>query len=505
MNTFKQFHESMGRRGFLKTLFGAAAAVATTNPAKAASVVAKAANAPWIKMTLEQDFTLFDYTDVPVSTIGKITSLKGKYTPGVSADGSVMIDYNDSAMDMMEVYVKPGTKMYNICKSRVEGEEGDRAAKYGHDADGWEFEKKVFDTISDGDGDGASWLEQQLENDMNESYTKYEKQPDDWKDELAMVDGLEPDQYSALAQKDATDRVKEFLDQAGEIGAEIADHMKDIAGRGYMKAHVLANGTGSEAISNDTMAELRELYNDEDIDYPDEMDSDRWLDGTADNPMDTMAYDQDSYDRDMAQVQGTGEYEQPPGTGVDTSWTDKLGNTLSLSQVYDLAEPFNRATSPEDFKHLLIPTERDPARVQAADIQEPILIAYDGKTPISIIDGQHRLTKALEMGERYIPWIRVDVNSDPRLKQMFVPPSKDKFDKLTNQMSDDYDERDEELKENFIDGKKKGKSRPGRVKRSGASCSGSVTSLRKKAKAGGEKGKMYHWCANMKNGKKKNK
>jgi hypothetical protein len=57
--------------------------------------------------------------------------------------------------------------------------------------------------------------------------------------------------------------------------------------------------------------------------------------------------------------------------------------------------------------------------------------------------------------------------------------------------------------ENFHDGKVKGKSRPGRVKRAGASCSGSVTSLRKKAKQGGERGKMYHWCANMKAGKKK--
>ena len=58
--------------------------------------------------------------------------------------------------------------------------------------------------------------------------------------------------------------------------------------------------------------------------------------------------------------------------------------------------------------------------------------------------------------------------------------------------------------ENFADGKKKGKSRPGRVKKSGASCNGSVTSLRGKAKkASGEKAKMYHWCANMKSGKKK--
>jgi len=60
------------------------------------------------------------------------------------------------------------------------------------------------------------------------------------------------------------------------------------------------------------------------------------------------------------------------------------------------------------------------------------------------------------------------------------------------------------LDENFADGKKKGKSKPGRVKKAGASCDGSVTSLRKKAKnSSGEKSKMYHWCANMKSGKKK--
>jgi hypothetical protein len=62
------------------------------------------------------------------------------------------------------------------------------------------------------------------------------------------------------------------------------------------------------------------------------------------------------------------------------------------------------------------------------------------------------------------------------------------------------------VEENFHDGKKKGKSRPGRVKRAGASCKGSVTDLRAKAKKySGERGKMYHWCANMKAGKKKKK
>ena len=66
------------------------------------------------------------------------------------------------------------------------------------------------------------------------------------------------------------------------------------------------------------------------------------------------------------------------------------------------------------------------------------------------------------------------------------------------------EELENDVVENFKDGKVKGKSKPGRVKKAGASCNGSVTSLRKKAKnSSGEKSKMYHWCANMKAGKKK--
>ena len=58
--------------------------------------------------------------------------------------------------------------------------------------------------------------------------------------------------------------------------------------------------------------------------------------------------------------------------------------------------------------------------------------------------------------------------------------------------------------ENFADKKVPGKSRPGRVKRAGASCAGSVTDLRARAKKySGEKAKMQHWCANMKSGRKK--
>lgn len=80
------------------------------------------------------------------------------------------------------------------------------------------------------------------------------------------------------------------------------------------------------------------------------------------------------------------------------------------------------------------------------------------------------------------------------------------YRKYINAMKKKTKKKNEDIEENFADGKRKGKSRPGRVKRSGASCKGSVTSLRAKAKkASGEKAKMYHWCANMKSGRSKSK
>ena len=92
-----------------------------------------------------------------------------------------------------------------------------------------------------------------------------------------------------------------------------------------------------------------------------------------------------------------------------------------------------------------------------------------------------------------------------RLEQSTTANNSTAFFKLTNPKPVPREQEYwDALEENFADGKKKGKSRPGRVKRAGASCNGSVTDLRKRAKnASGEKAKMYHWCANMKSGRKK--
>src|SRR6056300_203795 len=99
----------------------------------------------------------------------------------------------------------------------------------------------------------------------------------------------------------------------------------------------------------------------------------------------------------------------------------------------------------------------------------PIVVDCDNRS----VNGHHRYDAVRLLGETTIPVARI-----PHTLKCII--------------------------ENFADGKKKGKSRPGRVKRAGARCKGSVTDLRAKAKKySGEKAKMYHWCANMKSGRNK--
>ena len=132
----------------------------------------------------------------------------------------------------------------------------------------------------------------------------------------------------------------------------------------------------------------------------------------------------------------------------------------------------------------------------------------------AVIDGNHRLG-AFAIGK--IPQINSKIISEDKVLLALKGVEWDK-NKLPKTISlKDAKKQGINLKEycateplkvpsneNYADGKVKGKSRPGRVKKSGASCKGSVTDLRAKAKKyGGEKGKMYHWCANMKSGRKK--
>ena len=131
-----------------------------------------------------------------------------------------------------------------------------------------------------------------------------------------------------------------------------------------------------------------------------------------------------------------------------------------------------------------------------------------------VINGHHRLDALRLVGEEYARVYMID-DIVENVKETYADDQREKtkrtlakHDKAMIKVARDSikkyekDKEDKETNENFADGKKKGKSRPGRVKKSGASCNGSVTELRKKAKnASGERAKMYHWCANMKSGK----
>jgi hypothetical protein len=105
--------------------------------------------------------------------------------------------------------------------------------------------------------------------------------------------------------------------------------------------------------------------------------------------------------------------------------------------------------------------------------------------------------------EKSVPPVEPVVRTQPYHSAIGQAISKKDLENMTRQIQVARKLGDD-VNENFADGKVKGKSRPGRVKRAGASCNGSVTDLRARAKrASGEKAKMYHWCANMKSGRKK--
>jgi hypothetical protein len=93
-------------------------------------------------------------------------------------------------------------------------------------------------------------------------------------------------------------------------------------------------------------------------------------------------------------------FEQPDGTGLETFWeTEVDGETLRVT-IKDVMNYLHTDVEiePNELKHLLIDVERDPIRVENADLKYPIIVAKYGHDFISILDGQHRLVKALRDG-----------------------------------------------------------------------------------------------------------
>lgn len=167
----------------------------------------------------------------------------------------------------------------------------------------------------------------------------------------------------------------------------------------------------------------------------------------------------------------------------DSEFQDPTGKKDPLELIEQVDELINAGIKPR--LRLVKPTQllatqdwlsNDPGDGPMYPEYAKLPVVYQKGQNMYILDGHHRVTAALKSNRTVECYVFTDIQ----------------YNKLKQGVS-----------ENFADGKVKGKSRPGRVKRSGASCSGSVTDLRKRAKnSSGEKSKMYHWCANMKSGKK---
>jgi hypothetical protein len=149
------------------------------------------------------------------------------------------------------------------------------------------------------------------------------------------------------------------------------------------------------------------------------------------------------------------------------------------------------------------------ARVHMADdVLEDML--DEGITTIDLKNALEKISKNATNGERLVDVFIMRYQHNMTFKQIGdeigtgIDRARQVYLRAERMIRKSLQDYDPKVKENFADGKVKGKSRPGRVKRSGASCNGSVTKLRKQAKnASGEKARMYHWCANMKSGRKK--
>ena len=95
-------------------------------------------------------------------------------------------------------------------------------------------------------------------------------------------------------------------------------------------------------------------------------------------------------------------FEQPEGTGKKTFWEIEKDNEvirITLDDVYNYLDNVVEI-DPNEIKDLLIDVERDPKRVEAADLSYPIVVTKLNGKYNNIIDGQHRVVKALRDGLR---------------------------------------------------------------------------------------------------------
>lgn len=122
-----------------------------------------------------------------------------------------------------------------------------------------------------------------------------------------------------------------------------------------------------------------------------------------------------------------GDIPSDTNTGADTSWTrsiDGKETTITLQDLNDYLDENNVAVEEIDTKSIediLIETERDPNRVNSADLSFPIVVSKSNGEFKGILDGQHRVVKSIQNN---IPTIKARVlvldTAPVEYKKMFI-------------------------------------------------------------------------------------
>jgi hypothetical protein len=112
---------------------------------------------------------------------------------------------------------------------------------------------------------------------------------------------------------------------------------------------------------------------------------------------------------------------------METSWTATINRkktTITLQDLIDYLDKNNVPVEEIDAKSLeniLIKTDRDPNRVESADLSFPIIVSKFNGLFKAVLDGQHRVVKSIK---NIIPTIKVrvlDLDTVPEeYKKMFT-------------------------------------------------------------------------------------
>ena len=111
-------------------------------------------------------------------------------------------------------------------------------------------------------------------------------------------------------------------------------------------------------------------------------------------------------------------------SGAETYWQLEDGTRVTLNQIMkfldDETVPIVEIPTSQ-LKHLLIDVERNPARIEAANLNFPIIISKYKNKYYTILDGQHRLVKSIKNKIKKIKCRVLDLENCPtEFKKVFI-------------------------------------------------------------------------------------